>query len=82
MLAEGKVLLCSLASGLLGDEAAALLGALIVAEVWHATTARAASAAEQSEARHGLSRRVPALRPPANFRWPRFWPRLGASGWA
>jgi hypothetical protein len=41
VMASGKVLLCSLAGGLLGDEAAALLGALIVAEVWHATTARA-----------------------------------------
>ena len=40
-LSEGKILLVSLASGLLGDEAAALLGALIVAELWHATTARA-----------------------------------------
>lgn len=41
VLAEGKVLLCSLAAGLLGEEAAQLLGALIVAELWHATTARA-----------------------------------------
>jgi energy-coupling factor transporter ATP-binding protein EcfA2 len=41
VLAGGKVLLCSLASGLLGEEAASLLGALIVAELWHATTARA-----------------------------------------
>jgi Type IV secretory system Conjugative DNA transfer len=41
VLASGKVLLCSLASGLLGEEAAALMGALIVAELWHATTARA-----------------------------------------
>jgi energy-coupling factor transporter ATP-binding protein EcfA2 len=41
VLASGKVLLCSLASGLLGEEAASLLGALIVAELWHATTARA-----------------------------------------
>ena len=40
VLKEGKILLCSLASGLLGDEAASLLGALIVAELWHATTAR------------------------------------------
>lgn len=38
---EGQVLLVSLASGLLGDEAAALLGALVFAELWHATTARA-----------------------------------------
>lgn len=41
ILASGKVLLCSLASGLLGEEAASLLGALVVAELWHATTARA-----------------------------------------
>jgi energy-coupling factor transporter ATP-binding protein EcfA2 len=41
VLASGKVLLCSLGAGLLGDEAASLLGALIVAELWHATTARA-----------------------------------------
>jgi energy-coupling factor transporter ATP-binding protein EcfA2 len=41
VLASGKVLLCSLASGLLGEEAAALMGALIVAELWHATKARA-----------------------------------------
>ncbi len=41
VLASGKVLLCSLASGLLGEEAASLMGALIVAELWHATTARA-----------------------------------------
>lgn len=38
---SGKVLLVSLASGLLGEEAAALMGALVVAELWHATTARA-----------------------------------------
>jgi hypothetical protein len=44
VFSENKVLLCSLAPGLLGDEAASLLGALIVAEVWHATTARAALA--------------------------------------
>jgi hypothetical protein len=42
VLASGKVLLCSLASGVLGDEAASLLGALVVAELWNATTARAA----------------------------------------
>jgi len=41
VLAGNKVLLCSLASGLLGEEAASLLGALVVAELWHATTARA-----------------------------------------
>jgi hypothetical protein len=42
VLANGKILLVSLASGLIGSEAAALLGALVVAELWHATTARAA----------------------------------------
>jgi hypothetical protein len=42
VLEDGKVLLVSLASGLLGDEAAALLGALVVAELWNATLARAA----------------------------------------
>ncbi|MGO9559413.1 MAG: type IV secretory system conjugative DNA transfer family protein, partial [Acidimicrobiales bacterium] len=36
-----KVLLVSLASGLLGDEAAALLGALVIAELWNATQGRA-----------------------------------------
>jgi hypothetical protein len=41
VLGQRKVLIVSLASGLLGDEAAALLGALVVAELWHATTARA-----------------------------------------
>lgn len=41
VLARRQVLLISLASGLLGDEAASLLGALVVAELWHATTARA-----------------------------------------
>jgi len=47
VLAEGKILLCSLASGLLGEEAAALLGALIVAELWHATTARSGMAPDR-----------------------------------
>jgi hypothetical protein len=41
VLGSNKVLLCSLASGLLGEEAASLMGALVVAELWHATTARA-----------------------------------------
>lgn len=40
VLAKRQVLLVSLASGLLGEEAAALLGALVFAELWHATTAR------------------------------------------
>lgn len=47
VLAEGKILLCSLASGLLGEEAAALLGALIVAELWHATSARSGLAPDR-----------------------------------
>jgi hypothetical protein len=41
VLRSGKVLLVSLATGLLGEEAASLLGALVVAELWHATLARA-----------------------------------------
>jgi hypothetical protein len=49
VLAGGKVLLCSLASGLLGEEAASLLGALIVAELWHATTARAGMPSDQRQ---------------------------------
>jgi hypothetical protein len=40
------VLLVSLASGLLGEEAAALMGALVVSEVWNATLARAAQHSE------------------------------------
>lgn len=40
----GKVLVVSLAAGVLGEEAAGLLGALIVAELWHAVSARAAVA--------------------------------------
>jgi hypothetical protein len=47
VLARRKVLLVSLASGLLGEEAAALLGALVFAELWNATTARADLPAEQ-----------------------------------
>lgn len=47
VLASGKVLIVSLAAGLLGEEAAALLGALLIAELWHATTARAGLRAEQ-----------------------------------
>jgi hypothetical protein len=36
-----RVILVSLATGLLGEEAASLLGALVVSELWHATLARA-----------------------------------------
>ncbi len=42
VLEHRKVLLVSLASGLLGDEASALMGALVVSELWNATLARAA----------------------------------------
>lgn len=41
VLERGGVLLVSLSTGLLGEEAASLLGALVVAELWHATGARA-----------------------------------------
>lgn len=41
VLAQQRVLLVSLGAGVLGQEAAALLGALVFAEVWNATTARA-----------------------------------------
>jgi hypothetical protein len=47
VLEEKKVLLVSLASGVLGDEAAALMGALVVAELWNATLARSALAPER-----------------------------------
>lgn len=42
VFAGRKVLLVSLAQGLLGPEGAALLGSLVVAELWQATTERAA----------------------------------------
>ncbi|MEI2775210.1 MAG: type IV secretion system DNA-binding domain-containing protein [Tetrasphaera sp.] len=38
---QNKILLVSLAQGQLGPEGASLLGALVVAELWQATTARA-----------------------------------------
>ena len=41
VMKDGKVLLVSLASGLLGEGPAQLLGALVVAEIWNATLARA-----------------------------------------
>lgn len=47
VLRDGKILLVSLATGLLGEEAAWLLGALLIAELWHATAARAALPPEQ-----------------------------------
>ena len=47
VLEQKKVLLVSLASGVLGDEAASLMGALVVAELWNATQGRAAVPLEQ-----------------------------------
>jgi hypothetical protein len=41
VMAQGKVLLVPLAAGRLGQEAASLLGALLVAELWTTTQARA-----------------------------------------
>jgi len=41
VFAQNKVLLVSLAQGQLGPEGAALLGSLVVAELWQATTERA-----------------------------------------
>jgi hypothetical protein len=47
VMSSGKVMLCSLESGVLGEEAASLLGALIVSQIWSAATARAAIPADQ-----------------------------------
>lgn len=47
VLSGGKILLVNLASGVLGEDAAALLGSILVAELWHATTARAAIPPEE-----------------------------------
>ncbi|MGH2554564.1 MAG: type IV secretion system DNA-binding domain-containing protein, partial [Actinomycetota bacterium] len=47
VLAEPKVLLVSLAKGLLGPEAASLIGSLVVAQLWQAVQARAAFPAAQ-----------------------------------
>jgi hypothetical protein len=44
---QRKVVLVSLAKGLLGPEASALLGSLFVAELWHAILGRAAVAPEK-----------------------------------
>ena len=44
VLAARKVLLVSLAKGLVGEDAAALIGAAMVARLWTAITARAAQA--------------------------------------
>jgi hypothetical protein len=45
-LASNKILLVPLAKGLLGEEAAALIGSLVVARVWQAVQRRAALAPE------------------------------------
>jgi hypothetical protein len=37
-----KILIISLATGLMGDEAAALMGAIVVADIWNSATARVA----------------------------------------
>lgn len=47
VLDQRKVLLVSLAAGLIGDEAAALIGALVVARLWQAIQARAGLAADR-----------------------------------
>lgn len=47
VLAEPKVLLVSLAKGLLGPEAASLIGSLVVAQLWQAVQARAGMPAAQ-----------------------------------
>jgi hypothetical protein len=49
VLSQKRILIVSLASGLLGDEAASLLGALVVAELWHATMARSGLPASQRQ---------------------------------
>ena len=47
VLAERKIVLVSLSKGLLGEEAASLIGALVLARLWQATLARAALPPEQ-----------------------------------
>lgn len=49
ILANNKVLLVSLAAGLIGTEAAQLLGGLTFSEVWHATLGRAAVPASRRQ---------------------------------
>ena len=56
VLATGKVLIVSLASGMLGEEAAALLGALVIAELWHATTAPRGPTTERTAPDDGVPR--------------------------
>jgi len=47
ILRERKVLLVSLAKGLIGEEASALLGSFLIAKLWQATLARAGTPADQ-----------------------------------
>ena len=61
-----KIVLVSLAKGLIGPEAAALLGSLLVAELWQAVLGRARVPAERRHPVVGLRRRVPGLRAPAD----------------
>jgi hypothetical protein len=46
VLAEGRILIVPLAKGVLGEEAAALIGSLLVARLWQAVMGRAAAPAE------------------------------------
>ena len=61
-----KIVLVSLAKGLIGPEAAALLGSLFVAELWQAVLGRAAHRRRAAASGRRLRRRVPGLRPPAD----------------
>lgn len=47
VLDEGRLLLCKLSKGTLGEDTSRLLGSFIVARVWQATLARAATPPEQ-----------------------------------
>ncbi len=57
----GKVMLCSLESGVLGEEAASLLGALIVSQIWSASDSPGRCSRRPTPTRHGLPRRMAAL---------------------
>ena len=70
-----KIVLVSLAKGLLGSEASALLGSLFVAELWHATLRRAAVPAAMRHPVTVFHRRVPGLPAPTD----RSCRRAGAS---
>lgn len=53
-LGEGKIVLVALAKGLLGEEAAALMGSLVLARVWQAIQRRAALPASQRRPVYGF----------------------------